>query len=109
MQVAERRSGLLEVDPLDHRQALQVATQAVEPEFDCAEPHPLTTAQDARAPEGNFLRSGDCDPDGAAEIDPIGPLVKVDQYHQCVGRAGVSARGVRHGLGGLLGQIVRQA
>ena len=98
-------SGPLEVDPLDHRQALEVSAQAVEPQFDRAEPQPFASAQDARAPEGNVLRRSDRDPDGAAEIYPIRSLVKIDQYHQCVRRAGVSARGTCHRLGGFLGRV----
>jgi len=38
---------LLEIDPLVHRQLLQVAPQAVQPEFNCPKPHPLASTQDA--------------------------------------------------------------
>ncbi len=60
------------------------------------------------APEGNVLRRGDRDPDGAAEINPIRTLVKIDQYHQCVRRTGVSECSTRHRLGGFLGEVVRE-
>src|SRR5262245_3576941 len=40
-------SGLLEVDPLDHRQRLQMTAQAVQGQLGGAEPHPVAAADDA--------------------------------------------------------------
>src|SRR5579872_5136991 len=65
-------SGLLEVDALDHRQALEVAAQAIQAQFDGPEPYPIPTSEDARTSEADVALGRDRNPDGAAEIDAIG-------------------------------------
>ena len=79
------------------------APQAVQPHLDRAEPHPVAPAQTMRARRERHRRPGrDADPDRAAEIDPVGAVVELDQHRQRVRCAAASARGPRHRLGRFL-------
>src|SRR5262245_42604176 len=82
-------SRLLEVGALVDGQALEVTAQAVEPELYRAQAYPLSPAQNAAAPRGDPASSGDGEADGAAELDAIGALVKIDQDGQRVARTGL--------------------
>src|SRR5207245_8064746 len=66
-----RRSGALEIDALGDREAVKVAAQAVEPQFDRAEAHPFAPAEDARAARLGGALSRDADADRPAEVDPV--------------------------------------
>src|SRR5215470_17896407 len=59
-------SCLLEVDALDHRQALEISPQAVHAELGSPEPHPFAAAEDAAAARLHAFRAGDGEIDGAA-------------------------------------------
>src|SRR5215813_9954646 len=101
-------SRLLEVDPLVHGQSLKLAAQTVEPHLRGAQAHPLAPAENAAAPGLGPLCGRDGQADGAAEVDPVGAVVEIDQYRQRVGGAGAAPRGLRHRLGRLARQLARR-
>ena len=72
-------SGLLEVDTLDHGQALQETAQAIQGQFDRTQADPFASAQDAGAAEFGAAVGGDADLDGAAEVHAVGAVVQFDQ------------------------------
>jgi hypothetical protein len=82
----------LEIGAFGDGEALEVAAQAVEAEFDGAEPDPVAAAIDARAAGFDTLLGGDCGMDAAAEIDAVGAVVDFDEHGERVGRAGLLAR-----------------
>src|SRR5215470_7604786 len=93
-------SCLLEVDALDHRQALEISPQAVHAELGSPEPHPFAAAEDAAAARLHAFRAGDGEIDGAAELDAVGPVVEVHEHGEGVrGAAEALGRG-----GDLLGE-----
>src|SRR5687768_12339179 len=86
----------LEVDALVHGQALEVAAQAVEPHLGRAETHPFAAADDAAASRGHAMARGDREAHRAAELDPVGAFVKVDQHRQRMRGSGMTACSIRH-------------
>src|SRR3989442_7206919 len=101
-------SCLLEVDPLVHRQALQVTAQAVEPHLGGAQADPLSPTQDPTAPGFDAVGGRDRQTYGPTEVDPVRPVVEIDEHRQLVGRAGPPARGLRHRLGRLARELARR-
>src|SRR5271167_1884883 len=45
--------------------------------------------------------------DAAAEIDPVRPVIDIDQHCERMGRTGLPAHGLRHPLGGLAAHFTR--
>src|SRR5688572_28197022 len=70
-----RVSGALEIDALGDGQAIEMAAQALEAEFDSTEPDPFAAAEDARSARLGLRLGGDRETDRAAEIDPVGAVV----------------------------------
>src|SRR6266545_4859326 len=101
-------SGLFEVDPLVHRQPLEMAAQAVEPHLAGTQAHPLAPAENATAPGIGPLGGRDRQVDGTAEVDPVGAVVEIDQHRQRVAGAGVAPRRLRHRFRRLAGQLARR-
>src|SRR5262245_949221 len=101
-------SRLLEVDPLVHRQPLELAAQAVEPHLGGAQADPLASAENAASPRLGPARGRDGQADGAAEVDPVRAVVEIDQYGQRMGGTGLPARRLCHRLGRLAGQLARR-
>jgi hypothetical protein len=95
----------LEIGALGDGEALQVAVQAIEAEFDGAEANPVAAAMDARAARFDALLGGDCEMDAAAEIDTVGAVVDFDEHGERVARAGLLARCARDRLGRLAAQF----
>src|SRR5688572_19829692 len=91
----------LEVDTLLHRQALQIAAQAVESHFDRAETDPVTAADDPAAPRCDVGLGRNCDTNGSADIDAVRAFVHVDQDRHCVSRARLTPHRSGNGLGAL--------
>src|SRR3989442_12855535 len=83
-------SRLLEVDPLVHRQPLEMAAQAVEPHLAGTQAHPLAPAENATAPGIGPLGGRDRQADGAAEVDPAGAVLPIDQHRQRVAGPGAA-------------------
>src|ERR1700732_1623632 len=97
--------GFLEVDPFGDRQGLELAVHGGEAELDSAEAHPIAAPDDASA-AGDASRLGrNRDADGAAEVDPVGAVVEVDQNGKGVRGAGLLSYGARRDLGGLFGDF----
>src|SRR2546425_7567530 len=94
-------SCLLEVDPLVPRKAWQVTAQAVEPHLGGAQADPLSPTQDPTAPGFDAVGGRDRQTYGPTEVDPVRPVVELDEHRQRVARAGVPACGLRHRLGRL--------
>src|SRR6267143_1038045 len=42
------------------------------------------------------------------EVDPVGPVVEIDQYRESMARAGPPARGLRHRFGRLARELARR-
>src|SRR5438093_7499899 len=101
-------SRLFEVDPLVHRQPLEMAAQAVEPHLAGTQAHPLAPAENAAASGIGALGGRDRPAYGAAEVDPVGAVVEIDQHRQRVARAGVAPRRSRHRFRRLAGQLARR-
>src|SRR5437667_11359170 len=101
-------SCLLEVDPLVHRQALQVAAQAVEPHLGGAQADPLAPTQDPTAPGFDALGGRDRQTYGPTEVDPVRPVVEIVEHRQRLARAGSPARGMRHRLGRIARELARR-
>src|ERR1051325_5479480 len=98
-------SRALEIDALGDRQPVEVAAQAIEPQFNRAEPDPLATAENARAARLDIVLGRDCDTDRAAEIYAVGPVVEIDQHSERMARAALPSRRIRHRLGGFTGDL----
>src|SRR6267142_6377697 len=101
-------SGFLEVDPLGHRQVLEIAAQAIEPHLGGAQPDPLAPPENPTASRLRAVGGGHRETDGATEVDPVRPVVERDQHRQRVGRAGPPARGLCHGLRRLARELARR-
>ena len=81
---------------------LQETAQAIEGQFDRAQPDPFASAQDARPPNLDPVSGRYADPDRPTEVDAIGAVVQFDQHRQGMSGAGLLARGVGDRLGGFL-------
>src|SRR2546430_15350501 len=66
-----------------------------------AQPHPFAAADDTAAPRRHVTVGGDGQADAAAELDPVQPLVEIDQHRQRVGGPRLAPRRPRDDLGGL--------
>src|SRR5262245_30961939 len=108
LSMTDTLSRLLEVDPLVYGQPLELAAQAVEAHLGGAQADPLAPAENTAAPRLGPIRGGDGQADGAAEVDPVGAVVQIDQHCQRVGRARPAARGLRDRLGRLARQLARR-
>src|SRR6267142_5158228 len=101
-------SRFLEVDPLVHRESLELAAQAVEPHLGGAQADPLAPAENAATPGLGAVRGRDGQADGATEVDPVRAVVEIDQHRQRVRGAGPASRRLRHRLGRLARQLARR-
>ena len=68
----------LEIGALGDWEGLEVAAQAVEAEFDGAEPRPVAAAIDARTAGFDPICGGDREMDAAAEIDAVGAIIDLE-------------------------------
>src|SRR5579884_4397261 len=96
-----RLLGALKVDALGHRQVVEKAAQAIQPQLHGAEPHPVAPAEDARAARLHLVLGRDADADRAAEVDAVRPVVEIDQHGERMACRRLPPRRLRDGFGGL--------
>src|SRR5882724_1087810 len=85
-----------------------MAAQTVEAHLGGAQADPLAPTQNPAAPGFDAVGRRNRQTYGATEVDPVRPVVEIDQHGQRVARAGPPARGLRHRLGRLARELARR-